>query len=267
MQETICLYDSRSKEAEIFASQLHKVYEIDVFEGQTFIAEEKHCNRKFIVLGGDGFLLQIVHKLKNICNFSQIYPINYGTIGFLTNNKTQAVALQKKFECATKTRLNFLQIEIHFSNGEKITEFALNDVSVIRQTGQASHLKITVDRKIRIESLVCDGVIIATPAGSTAYNFSVGGPIFSIGSNLLSLQPVAPFRPRHWRGALIPDCLTIEIEALQAFKRPVSVNVDSKHFANIEKIVVSLCKNKGVDLFFEQEMPFEEKMLSEQFST
>jgi NAD+ kinase len=267
MQSTICLYDSRNKEAEFFASQLQKVYGIEVFDGNAFAPQQEHAGKTIICLGGDGFLLHTIHKLKNLINFQKIYPINYGTIGFLTNNRTQAVSLKEKFENAILTRLNFLKVEIILQNGEKITEFALNDVSAVRQTGQASHLKIIVANKVRIENLVSDGIIIATPAGSTAYNFSVGGPIFGIGSNLLSLQPVAPFRPRHWRGALIPDSLAIEIEVIQAFKRPVSANVDSKHFANIEKLTVSLCREKGVDLLFDKEMPFAEKMLAEQFST
>ena len=267
MQETICLYDNRNKDAELFADQLHKIYGIDVFEGQNFIPENKHCNTMFITLGGDGFLLQIVHKLKNICDFSKIYPVNYGTIGFLTNSRTQAVGLKAKIESAVVTRLHFLQIEILLTNGQKVTEFALNDVSVIRQTGQAAHLQISVNHKVRIENLVADGIIVATPAGSTAYNFSVGGPIFNAGSNLLSLQPVAPFRPRDWRGALIPDDLPISIESIQTFKRPVSANVDSKHFADIAKLNISICKTKGVELCFNQDFTFADKILSEQFST
>lgn len=267
MQQAICLYDNRNKQAELFATQLHKVYDMEVCEGQAFNATKENCDGNFISLGGDGFLLHMVRKLKAVCDFPKIYAINYGTVGFLTNEKTQAVLLKEKFENAKETIFNFLEIEILMQNGEKVKEYALNDVSVIRQTGQASHLKISVGNKVRIENLVADGIIVATPAGSTAYNFSVGGPIFSIGSNLLSLQPIAPFRPRHWRGALIPDNLQIHIECLQAFKRPASVNIDSKHFADIESVKVSLCKHKGVNLLFEQDMPFMEKMLSEQFSS
>lgn len=262
----ICVYDGRNQQAESFAEQIFNIYGIEVYDQHSFNPSKLDCSKILITLGGDGFLLYIVHKLKKTCQWPKIYPINYGTIGFLTNDRTQAVVLKGKVENAVATRLNFLQVVIHSLNGDTTTEFALNDVSIARQTGQASHTKISVNGKVRIENLVADGLVVCTPAGSTAYNFSVGGPIFNVGSNLLSVQPVAPFRPRYWRGALVSDKYTIEIEALQTFKRPISVNVDSAHFQNIEKVIITSCKENGIELLFDKDLPMEEKMLSEQFS-
>ena len=261
-----CIYDSRNIQAEIFAQQLYKVYGWEVFADKDFKPTQVSSSDVFISLGGDGFLLYITHILKHFCKIPKIYPINYGTIGFLTNNQIQAVILKKTIETASSSILNFLEVEISCSNGEKFTEYALNDVSILRQTGQATHMKISVDGVVRMPELVADGILISTSAGSTAYNFSVGGAVFNINANLLSLQPVSPFRPRSWKGALLSDQSLIEIEMMQIFKRPVSANVDSKHFQNVEKIKVHLCNNYGVELLFDSKLTLEEKILSEQFS-
>ncbi len=261
-----CIYDSRNIQAEEFAEQLYKIYSFEVLADKEFKPEKVQKDDIFITLGGDGFLLYIVHLLKNLCKMPKIYPINYGTVGFLTNKRIQAVLLKKTIETAHHSILNFLQVETQCSNGEKFTEYALNDVSILRQTGQAAHMKISVDGKVRMPELVADGIIVSTPAGSTAYNFSVGGPIFNINSKLLSLKAVSPFRPRTWTGALLSEKSVIEIEMMQVFKRPVSVNVDSKHFQNIEHILVSLCNNFGIELLFDKNFTLEDKILSEQFS-
>ncbi len=261
-----CIYDSRNIQAEIFAEQLYKIYGWEIFADKDFKPEKASQNDTFITLGGDGFLLYITHILKNLCNIPKIYPINYGTIGFLTNNKIQSVMLKNTIETASSSVLHFLKVEILCSNGEKITEYALNDVSILRQTGQATHMKVSVDGIVRMPELVADGILVATPAGSTAYNFSVGGAVFNVNSKLLSLQPVSPFRPRSWKGALLSSSSTIEIEMMQSFKRPASANVDSKHFQNVEKIKVCLSENLGVELLFDNKLTLEEKILSEQFS-
>ncbi len=261
-----CIYDSRNLQAELFAQQLYKTYGWEIFSDKDFKPTQISKEDTFITLGGDGFLLYITHILKHLCKIPKIYPINYGTIGFLTNNQIQATILKNTIETASSSILNFLEVEIFCSNGEKFIEYALNDVSILRQTGQASHMRISVDGIVRMPELVADGILVSTPAGSTAYNFSVGGSVFNINSKLLSLQPVSPFRPRSWKGALLSDKSLIEIEMMQIFKRPVSANVDSKHFQNVEKIKVHICDNFGVELLFDNKLTLEEKILSEQFS-
>lgn len=262
----ICIYDARKIQAEEFANQLYNVYGWEVFSNTEFTNTQSDENTIFITLGGDGLLLHITHLLEKNKIPPKIYPINYGTIGFLTNNKTHAIHLKHKIDESVTSFLKFLEIELLHTNGTKTTEYALNDVSILRQTGQAVHIKISINDITRIEELVADGLVISTPAGSTAYNFSTGGPIFSVNSGLLSIQPVSPFRPRHWRGALVNDQCNIEVEMLQVYKRPTSVNIDSKHYENIEKIRVTLCHNKGIQLLFDKNLTLEEKILSEQFT-
>lgn len=263
----ICIYDSRNIQAEEFAEQLYKIYKWEVYDEKTFAIDDNSCeNAVFITLGGDGLLLYISHLLASVFKFPKIYPINYGTLGFLTNNRTQAVNLEKKINVAKPAVLKFLEVALSFLNGEKKKEYALNDVSVLRRTGQAAHMRIAVNGTVRINELVADGIVISTPAGSTAYNFSVGGAIFGLESKLLGIQPVSPFRPRYWRGALLNDKSIIEVEMLQVYKRPVSVNIDSKNFHDIEKINVSLCEKCGVELLFDKQFTMEDKILSEQFS-
>ncbi|MFT4967465.1 MAG: NAD+ kinase [Candidatus Deianiraeaceae bacterium] len=262
----ICIYDSRSIQAEEFATLLREVYQWYVYDSSSFEVPDKPENFIFVVLGGDGMLLYIIHLLSKSCNFPTIYPINYGTIGFLTNNRTQAVNLENKIQTAVSTKLYFLEVELFLTNGEHHKHYALNDASVLRQTGQAAHMKISINNIVRIDELVADGIIVATPAGSTAYNFSVGGPIFDLRSRLLCIQPVSAFRPRYWRGALLNDTSLITIEILQTYKRPVSVNIDSMHFCDVEKVVISSSKECGVELLFDKNFTMEDKILSEQFS-
>jgi len=261
-----CVYDSKNINAEEFSHQISILYGWEIFSDIEFNLEKIDDSDVFVVLGGDGFLLQMVHVLKKFTKFPKIYPINYGTIGFLTNNRIQVALLKDVVDGAVSSFLNFLEVDIVKSNGERLKEYALNDVSVLRQTGQTAHMKIAVGNVVRMQELVADGLIISTSAGSTAYNFSVGGPVFSVSSNLLSVQPVSPFRPRSWRGALLSNKSTIEIEMMNIFKRPVSVNVDSKHFEGVERIMVYLSKDFGVELLFDARLTLEEKILSEQFS-
>ena len=264
--QCVCVYDSRSIQAEEFAEQIHQLYGWEVFDSKTFVLPKHSEDSIFITLGGDGLLLHVTRILSAASNFPRVYPINYGTIGFLTNNRTQAVNLEKKIKTAVPSLLKFLKVDLNFTNAEKSTQYALNDVSILRQSGQATYMKISINGITRIAELVADGIVISTPAGSTAYNFSVGGPIFGLSSGLLGVHPVSPFRPRYWRGALLSDQSTIEVEMLQIYKRPASVNVDSKHFHDIEKIKVRLCKDRGVELLFDKQFTMEDKILSEQFS-
>lgn len=262
----ICVYDLRSLQAEEFAEQLHKIYNWEVITSSEFETPENCKDTTFITLGGDGLLLFVAKMLSKQCAFPKIYPINYGTLGFLTNNRTQAVNLEKKIKNAVPEILYFLEVHLQHSNGEQKTVYAINDVSVLRTTGQASHMAIKVNGRTRMEELVADGVVISTPAGSTAYNFSLGGSIFGVKSNLISIRPVSPFRPRHWQGALLNNNALIAVEILQTYKRPVSVNVDSEHFSGIEKLSVKMIKHNGIKLMFDKHLTMEEKMVMEQFS-
>ena len=218
---------------------------------------------KIIVLGGDGFLLHSVRSFINTCN--TFYGLNFGTIGFLLNEVPQIDENLIK-EISTSETTIFKPLEVEIENDDGIYQsFAMNEVSVFRETGQVAKIKISIDKQTRMPNLFCDGVVLATSAGSTAYNFSLHGQIFSPNENVLSLCPVAPFRPRHWRGALLSSSSVVDFEILEREKRPSSATVDFIHFTNVKKVCAKQSKSLEIKLLFKNQMPFREKILMEQF--
>lgn len=216
-----------------------------------------------VVFGGDGFLLHSIHNLHESCK--TFYGVNYGTVGFLLNSRNLSENdILSVIGSAQRTDLAMLNVQIESENGQ-FSCIAMNEVSILRETGQVAKIKISIDGILRMEELVCDGVVLSTSAGSTAYNFSLNGPIFSNHARVLSLCPVSSFRPRHWRGALISDLSTVEFEILDKPKRPASATVDFKHFANVSKIKAFLDPSKQITLLFDAKLPIEEKILREQF--
>ena len=215
-----------------------------------------------VALGGDGLMLQTLHD--NIDEAKPIFGINKGSVGFLMNDYNDDDLLER-IESATLTKVYPLQMTVK-TEQEEISAKAINEVSLLRQTYQAAKIKIKIDDKIRLEELICDGILLATPAGSTAYNLSAHGPILPITSNLLALTPISAFRPRRWKGALLPHDSIVEIEILEKNKRPVSAVADNLEIRDIESVKITEDRKTELFMLFDPETNLEEKILEEQFT-
>ena len=215
-----------------------------------------------VALGGDGLMLQTLHD--NIDEAKPIFGINKGSVGFLMNDYNDDDLLER-IESATLTKVYPLQMTVK-TEQEEISAKAINEVSLLRQTYQAAKIKIMIDDNIRLEELICDGILLATPAGSTAYNLSGHGPILPITSNLLALTPISAFRPRRWKGALLPHDSIVEIEILEKNKRPVSAVADNLEIRDIESVKITEDRKTELFMLFDPETNLEEKILEEQFT-
>ena len=215
-----------------------------------------------VVLGGDGFMLDILKEYQDLS--LPFYGINQGTVGFLMN-QNQDKNLLKKLNEAEETIIHPLKMHARKLDGSIEDYLAINEISILRSGSQAAKLKIVVDDLVRLEELVCDGALVSTPAGSTAYNYSAHGPILPIDSNILALTAMAAFRPRRWRGALIPSKAKIEFLIKEPHKRQVSAFADSKEVKNISSVKI-LCENNiFYKLLFDQGHGLQERILREQF--
>jgi NAD+ kinase len=215
-----------------------------------------------IVLGGDGFMLKTLHVCQTLAK--PVYGLNCGSVGFLMN-RFHEENLMDRLKLAKETILHPLKMIAVDARGKEILVFAINEVSLLRQTAQAAKIAIYVDQKKRIDTLVCDGVLVSTPAGSTAYNLSAHGPIIPINANLLALTPISAFRPRRWRGALLPDTAHVTLEILEAEKRPVSASADDHEVRNVHKVEISQDFQTQYRLLFDPDHNLEERIISEQF--
>ncbi len=222
---------------------------------------EKECDY-VVVLGGDGTMLEALHEYGNSNN--PVYGVNYGSVGFLMNpNKFDDLpAKLKKASAVDVYPLSMKATDLHGKTHEAL---AFNEVSLIRETRQAASLRISVDDIVRIPELVCDGILVSTPVGSTAYNLSAHGPILPLSSNILALTPISAFRPRRWRGALIPSNLKIRIDALDINKRPVSVTADSNEIRDVVSVEIAQSGDVSRTLLFDPDHHLEERILKEQF--
>ncbi len=216
----------------------------------------------FVVLGGDGFLLETLHSLGE--DRRPIYGMNQGTVGFLLNSYRED-ALFERLMAAVHVNLHPLIMEAETYQGQILTAEAINEVSLLRETRQAAHLRISVDGVVRMQELICDGIILATPAGSTAYNLSAHGPIVPMRARLLALTPISAFRPRRWRGALLPDSVEVSIEVLQPVKRPVSAVADSIEVRDVRKVTIRADLETSFTLLFDPDHQLEERIFQEQF--
>ena len=207
-----------------------------------------------IALGGDGFMLRSLRRYMPLVRRGlPVYGMNKGTVGFLMNEYNEEAATVKPLKMTTK------------GAGGTFEDLAFNEVSLYRQSQQAAHLKIIVDGKTRLERLIADGVLLATPAGSTAYNLSAHGPILPLSANVLALTPISAFRPRRWRGALIPCHSTVKIEIINPEKRPVSATADSTEVRNIQSLEIKQSSKHECTLLFDPDHNLEERILKEQF--
>lgn len=215
-----------------------------------------------VALGGDGFMLETLHGF--IDHRTPIYGMNLGTVGFLLNGY-RPQGLAERVAKATPVELHPLRMQALLETGETRTGLGINEVSVFRETRQAAALRIEIDGICRMPELVCDGLLVATPAGSTAYNLSAHGPIIPLGSQLLALTAISPFRPRRWRGALLPSRARFVIEVLDPGKRPVSAVADYTEVRDVVRVEVWEDRSLSLRLLFDPEHNLEERILKEQF--
>lgn len=215
-----------------------------------------------VALGGDGLMLQTLHAFMD--TGTPIYGMNRGSVGFLMN-EYRPDRLAERLAVAHRTAVHPLVMKAVDAAGTEHRSYAINEVSLLRQTYQAAKLRITIDGKTRLEELVCDGILVATPAGSTAYNLSAHGPILPIYAPLLALTPISAFRPRTWRGALLPDSVTVTLDILEPRKRPVSAVADNVEFRSVEQVIVSQAKDAKSTILFDPDHSWDERILTEQF--
>ena len=220
-----------------------------------------------VALGGDGFMLQTLHRHGGLGK--PVFGMKLGTVGFLMNHHREdpatGAALYARIAAAEPAVLRPLEMVAQTESGASVGSLAYNEVSMLRQTRQAAHLAIELNGKPRLDELVCDGVLVATAAGSTAYNYSAHGPILPLGSGVMALTPIAPFRPRRWRGALLKADTEVKFRVLDPYKRPVSVTADSHEVRDVVEVTIRQSSERSVTLLFDPEHNLEERILSEQF--
>ncbi len=215
-----------------------------------------------IALGGDGLMLQTLHRFMG--SDVPIYGMHRGSVGFLMNEFEEDNLLER-VSAAKLNVIHPLKMQAENMAGETLNALAINEVHLFRQTAQSSRLSIAIDGKERLSEVICDGILVATPAGSTAYNLSAGGPILPLKARLLALTPISPFRPRRWRGALLPNKAHVKISVHEADKRPMSAVADHTEFRNVLSVTVREERSIGLRLLFDPGHALEERILAEQF--
>ena len=216
-----------------------------------------------VALGGDGFMLQTLHETQELP--APVYGMNRGTIGFLMNTYVES-DLPARLAGAEEAVIHPLSMTATHADGRESRSLALNEVALLRQGPQAAKLRITVDGRMRMQELVCDGALVATPAGSTAYNYSAHGPILPIGADVLALTAVAAFRPRRWRGALLPKTATVRFDVLEPEKRPVMADADGTSYRDVASVEIRSEPSISHTILFDPGHGLEERLISEQFS-
>ncbi len=216
-----------------------------------------------IALGGDGIMLQSLHRF--IDKSVPIFGMNCGSVGFLMNRFDEN-DLRIRLEKARRTIVHPLKMRVTDRTGKESEALAVNEVSLLRKNAQAAKLQLSVDARLRMDELICDGVLVATPAGSTAYNFSAHGPILPLDASLLALTPISAFRPRRWRGALLPDRAQIDITILEADKRPVNAVADHTEFRDVIDVSIVQDRTIALHMLFDHDHSLDERIVAEQFT-
>jgi len=250
--QKIALVASETEAAQKAASALKERYDfIPLPEADIIVA-----------LGGDGFILHLIHDI--MPHKASIFGMNRGTVGFLLND-FQEEGLLERINSSTSITLHPLRMTAQTENGQEIEALAINEVSLLRQTRQTATIEILVDEKIRMAELVCDGVLLATPAGSTAYNLSAHGPIIPMKAEIMAMTPISAFRPRRWKGALLPQNSKVTFNIFDHAKRPVSAVADIKEVRNVTKVTIEQDTSIKINLMFDSHHTLEERILNEQF--
>jgi NAD+ kinase len=216
-----------------------------------------------VALGGDGFMLETLHR--HISSGPPIYGMNRGSVGFLMNDYSED-GLLERINAAERAIIHPLRMRARTESGEVHEALAINEVSLLRQTRQTAKLRISIDGKVRLGELFCDGALVATPAGSTAYNLSAHGPIIPLDARVLALTPISAFRPRRWRGALLPHTAKVAFEILEADKRPVSAVADNFEVRRVIRVDLAEDRDISLAMLFDAGRSLEERVLAEQFS-
>lgn len=216
-----------------------------------------------VALGGDGFMLEAVNTYMQLK--VPFFGMHRGTVGFLMN-RYDDTDLMERLEETTEQTLYPLRMAVVTADGQKHEALATNEVSMLRQTRQAAKIRIFVDGKERMSELVCDGALVCTPAGSSAYNASVNGPVLPLGANVLALTPISAFRPRRWRGAILPHTAIVKFEMLEPEKRPVSAVADREEVRDVIEVTVSEDRSISMRMLFDPEHNLEERIVAEQFA-
>ena len=222
-----------------------------------------HSAQVVVALGGDGFMLETLHD--HLDAGLPIYGMNKGSVGFLMNEFEEDDLLQR-INAAERSIIHPLRMTATDVNGHVHKALAINEVSLLRQTRQAAKLRISIDGKLRLSELACDGALVSTPAGSTAYNLSAHGPIIPLDARVLALTPISAFRPRRWRGALLAHTARVTFEILEADKRPVSAVADNLEVRRVLKVEIAEDRDVGLTMLFDEGRSLEERVLAEQFS-
>ncbi len=216
-----------------------------------------------VVLGGDGFMLQCLHQYMH--HTIPVFGLRRGTVGFLMNDYAEEDLLSR-IAAAQETVLHPLTMQATAVDGQVSESLAINEVSLLRQTKQSAHIAIKINGQTKIDTLVGDGVMVATPAGSTAYNLSAHGPVIPLGSEILALTPISPFRPRRWRGAIIPSHAEVTFEVLSHEKRPVSATADNTEIRDVKRVVIKEAKQIKISALYDAKHNLEDRIINEQFS-
>lgn len=216
-----------------------------------------------VALGGDGVMLETLHR--QLAGGRPVYGMNHGSVGFLMNAYAED-DLPARVAAANPTRLHPLRMRTSTADGGTDEALALNEVSLLRQLRQSAKIRIVVDGKLRLEELICDGILLATPAGSTAYNLSAHGPIVPLSANLLPLTPISAFRPRRWRGALLPSTAHVLFEVLEPDKRPVAAVADQTEVRDVLRVAVWEDREVGVTVLHDRDHGLSERIIAEQFT-
>lgn len=252
MKRKIAIVSSSVKTARVAGAKLKSLYKtVPIKDADVIVA-----------LGGDGFMLQTLHK--HINHPVPIFGMNKGTVGFMMNEFKQR-GLLERLDKAESITLHPLRMKATTKNGRVVEALAINEVSLLRETRQTARIAISVDGRERLKELVCDGIMVATPAGSTAYNLSAHGPIIPIGSELLALTPISAFRPRRWRGALLPHTSNIGFNIKEVEKRPVSVVADMTEVRGVVDVQIEEERDISLTLLFDPDHNLAERILLEQF--
>jgi len=233
---------------------------IAVLAGPT--PEAQAAREVLVALGGDGFMLQTLHRHGGLG--LPVYGMKLGTVGFLMN-QYHPEAIEERLASARPSVLRPLEMRAVTEGGTTVDSLAYNEVALLRQTRQAAHLRIHVNGQRKLDELVCDGVLVATPAGSTAYNYSAHGPILPLGTDVVALTPIAAFRPRRWRGAILRADVEVSLEVLDALKRPVSATADSHEVRHVVEVSIRQSRERTVTLLFDPGHELAERILDEQF--
>ena len=222
--------------------------------------------RMLVALGGDGFMLQTLHEMLENGRSRPVFGMNRGTVGFLMN-EWRLDRLEERLEAAKAIRVAPLEMTATTVAGKTFTHPAINEVSLLRETRQTAKIEVLVNGRVVLPELACDGVLVATPAGSTAYNLSARGPILPLAAKMLALTPISPFRPRRWSGAILPDDTAVCFRILEAENRPVSAVADQFEVRDVANVEVRLDRERSLTLLFDPEHALDERIAMEQFLT